>query len=145
MEDVARRRVVNDDALADRATELGQVLFVFARTYGEDQNAWSTHTGHKRGKEAVRYLDIVALIVVATLAEQPVLDDAVDVEVIEHGVGILGQRRGKHDDFVDLAHRFQERCSGGKEKKKGGSVRLRAICHERRRRDAPSTPGRLIT
>lgn len=27
MEDVARRRVVNDDALADRAAELGQILF----------------------------------------------------------------------------------------------------------------------
>lgn len=51
MEDVARRRVVNDDALADRATELGQVLFVFARTYGEGVRTPGQHTQGTREKK----------------------------------------------------------------------------------------------
>ena len=77
------------------------------------------------------------------------LDDAVDVEVIEHGVGILGQRRGKHNDFVDLAHRFQE-CWFGRTGGAGGLVhQARGISLQVRQRgggeDAPSTPGRLIT
>ena len=49
MEDVARRRVVNDDALANRATELGQVLFVFARA-GRGSERLVKHTVQKREK-----------------------------------------------------------------------------------------------
>lgn len=56
------------------------------------------------------HLDIVALVVVAALAEQAVLDDSVDVELVEDGVGVLGQRCGEDDDLVDVAHRLQECC-----------------------------------
>lgn len=39
-----------------------------------------------------RYLDVVALVVVAALAEQPVVNDIVDVKLIEQRVSVLGIR-----------------------------------------------------
>lgn len=58
------------------------------------------------------HLDVVALVVVAALAEQTMLDDSVDIELVEDGVGVLGERGGEDDDLVDLAHGLQEGCSG---------------------------------
>jgi len=66
------------------------------------------------GAEAGAHLDVVALIVVAALAEQAVLDDAVHVELVEDRVGVLGERRREDDDLVDLAHRLEEGCSEDK-------------------------------
>lgn len=37
----------------------------------------------------IAYLDIIASVVVATLSEQPVLDDLVYVQNVENGIGIL--------------------------------------------------------
>jgi hypothetical protein len=35
------------------------------------------------------YLYIIALVVVAALTEQPVVDDSVDIELIEQGIAVL--------------------------------------------------------
>jgi hypothetical protein len=40
-------------------------------------------------RQTATHLDVVALVVVAALAEEAVADDAVDVEHVEHRVGIL--------------------------------------------------------
>lgn len=66
MENVGCGRVVNDDRVLEVASNLGQVL------------------------------DIVALVVVATLPEQPVVDDLVDVQLIKERVTILLPRLALH-------------------------------------------------
>jgi hypothetical protein len=42
----------------------------------------------RRG-ESSSYLYIIALVVVAALTEQPVVDDSVDIELIKQGVAVL--------------------------------------------------------
>lgn len=59
MEDVRSWRVVDDDRLSYRSPQLAEILYV------------------------------VALVVVARLAEQAMLDDLVDVEAIQDGIGVL--------------------------------------------------------
>jgi hypothetical protein len=44
--------------------------------------AWGSH-------RLATYLDIVALMVEATLAEQPVVDNMVDVELVQKGIAVL--------------------------------------------------------
>lgn len=56
------------------------------------------------------HLNVVPLVVVAALPEQPVLHDAVDVELVENGVGVLAERSGEDNDFINLAHRSEEVC-----------------------------------
>lgn len=62
MEDVRGRRVVDDDGVLEVAANLRQIL------------------------------DIVALVVVATLSEQPVVDNLVDVQLVKERVAVLIQR-----------------------------------------------------
>ena len=57
---------------------------------------------------ATTHLDVVAPVVVAALAEEPMADDVVNVEAVEHRIGVLGQRGGEDDDLVDLAHALEE-------------------------------------
>lgn len=38
------------------------------------------------------------------------LDDAVHVELVQHGVGVLAQRRREYDNLVDVAHRLEKGC-----------------------------------
>lgn len=85
------------------------------------------------------YLDIVALVVVAALPEQAMSHHAMNVELVQHRVGVLsqskvgrtstlaessaqrrkgqktdfGKRGGEDDDFVDLAHPPQELIDAG--------------------------------
>jgi len=59
MEYVGGGRVIDDDGILEIASDLGQVLYV------------------------------VALVVVATLAKQPVMNDVVPVELIEERIAIL--------------------------------------------------------
>lgn len=86
-------------------------------------------TFKERRREA--YLDVVALVVVATLSEESMADHAVNVEHVENRVGVLQrqatdrvsaeqfgsewgtethlrQRSGEDDDLVDLAHPLQK-------------------------------------
>jgi hypothetical protein len=62
MEDIARWRVVEDDRVLYRPTELREVLDVGG-----------------------------APVVVAALAEEPVLDDVVDVKFVQNRICILGE------------------------------------------------------
>ena len=74
----------------------------------------------------MRYLHVVASVVVAALAEQPVRHDAVDIELVKHRIRVLttpirhgdknncnietnlAQTCCEHHHFVDLAHLLQE-------------------------------------
>jgi hypothetical protein len=60
VEDVRCGRVVDDDRLTQRAADLAQIL------------------------------DVVALVVVARLAEQTVVDRVGDVELVEKGIAVFG-------------------------------------------------------
>ena len=59
MKDIGRRRVVDDDRLLQVAADLREIL------------------------------DIVALMIIAALSEEPVVDHIVDVQLIEERVAIL--------------------------------------------------------
>jgi hypothetical protein len=59
MENVRGRGIVEDDSVTYRTTELREVF------------------------------DIVALVVIATLSEQPVCDNTVDIQLVQHRVGVL--------------------------------------------------------
>lgn len=78
VENVGCRRVIDDYCVLEVAANLGQVLY------------------------------IVPLVVVATLAEQPVVDDFVDVQLIEERVTILGHRRCEDHNLVELANSLHE-------------------------------------
>lgn len=96
VENVRSRRVVDDYCVLEVAPNLGQVLYV------------------------------VALMVIATLAEQPVVNNLVDVQLIEEGVTILlirlarhllsaswrsaylGHRRCEDNNLVELANPLHE-------------------------------------
>ena len=74
----------------------------------------------------MRYLHVVASVVVAALAEQPVRHDAVDIELVKHRIRVLttpirhgdkidcnigtnlAQTCCEHHHFVDLAHLLEE-------------------------------------
>lgn len=78
VENVARGRIVDDDGLAEVSADLAEVF------------------------------DIVALVVVAAFAEQPVVDDVVDVELIENRVAVFGDGGCEDHDLVQLADSFHE-------------------------------------
>lgn len=59
VEDVGRRRIVDDDRVFQVSSHLGEIL------------------------------DVVSLVVVAALAEKPVVNDLVDVELVQKGVAVL--------------------------------------------------------
>lgn len=62
VEDVRRRGVVYNDGIFQVSTDLGEVL------------------------------DVVALVVVAALSEQPVMDNLVDVQLVEERISVLLSR-----------------------------------------------------
>jgi hypothetical protein len=115
VEDVGRGRVVDDDRVLHRATELREVLSRVERS-GRQECATShtprflTKRERSEKEKPPTHLNVVPLVVVAALPEQPVLHNAVDVELVENGVGVLAERSGKDDNFVDLAHRSEELC-----------------------------------
>ena len=78
VEDVGRRGVVDDDRVAQVTANLREVF------------------------------DIVALVVVATLSEQPMVDHIMNVKLVQQWVTILGDRRSKHHHFVEFANPFHE-------------------------------------
>lgn len=78
VEDIAGGRVVNDDGLLQISPDLTEVL------------------------------DVVALMVVAAFPEEAVMYDIVDIELVEEGVAIFGNRRGENDDLIDLSNSLQE-------------------------------------
>jgi hypothetical protein len=81
MEDVRGRRVVDDDGLRHLAAELGQILRIVQRVIS---------MGMSFSLELrLAYLNIIASVIVATLSEQPVLDDLVYVQNIENRIGVL--------------------------------------------------------
>jgi hypothetical protein len=51
------------------------------------------------------YLDIVALVVVATLTEQSVSDDSTSIEHVEHGVGVLIVSKAQYSNVQDIPWR----------------------------------------
>jgi len=72
------------------------------------------------------YLDVVAFMAVAALAKQSMCDGLVNVQLVEDRIGVLERRWlrkhgvhvggtyfaqtcGVHDDFVELAHPFEEK------------------------------------
>jgi hypothetical protein len=83
VEDVRCGRVVDDDRLTQRAADLAQIL------------------------------DVVALVVVARLAEQTVVDRVGDVELVEKGIAVFGYGCGEDDNFVDLSDAFEEGVDAG--------------------------------
>jgi len=107
VENIGSRRVVDDDALRHWPAELGEIL-------RSDEGSGSVSNFHLQAAEKEErierrtHLHIVALVVVAALAEQTVLNDSVDVELVEDGVGVLGEGGGEDDDLVNLAHGLEE-------------------------------------
>lgn len=75
MEDVRGWRIVDDDGLLEIAANLGEVLFRLER--GIDTALDQT------------CLDVVALVVVAALSEEAVMDGTVNVQLIEKRVAVL--------------------------------------------------------
>ena len=78
MKDVACWRIVDDDRVLEIPANLAQVL------------------------------DVVALVVVAALAEQSVVDNVVDVQLVKQRVAILGNRRSEDDNLVELTDALEE-------------------------------------
>ena len=83
VEDVWCGWVVNDDGLAKWAANLAQVL------------------------------DVVALVVVAWLAEEAVVYRIRDVQLIEERVAVFWYRGGEHNDLVDFANALEESIDTG--------------------------------
>ena len=79
VEDVARRRVVDDDRLPQITSHLAEIL------------------------------DVVALMVVAAFSKQPVVNDVVNVELVQQRVAIFRDRCCEDHDLVQLANALQER------------------------------------
>lgn len=78
VEDVARRRIVDDDGLLEIAADLTEVL------------------------------DIVALVIVAALAEQSMMHNVVYIQLIEERITVLGYGSRKHHHFVQFPNPLQE-------------------------------------
>lgn len=75
VEDVRRRRVVDDDGVLEIATNLGEILWKVSRRFPSSGSC--------------AYLDVVALVVVAALAEETVMHNTVDVQLIKQRVTVL--------------------------------------------------------
>lgn len=73
VEDVAGGRVVDDDRLLEIPADLAEVF------------------------------DVVALVIVAGLAEESVMYNMVDIELVQEWVAVLCNRCGEHNNFVELA------------------------------------------
>jgi len=78
MEDVARGRVVDDDCFPQIAAHHAQIL------------------------------DVVALVVVAAFAEEPVMYYVVYVELVEQRITVLGYRGREDDDLIQLPDSLHE-------------------------------------
>jgi hypothetical protein len=78
MKNVGGGRVVDNDGILEVTANLGEILYV------------------------------IALVVVAAFTEETVVDDAVDVELVEERVTILGYRCGENDNLVQFAHSLHE-------------------------------------
>jgi hypothetical protein len=78
VEDITRRRVVDDDGLLKITPDLTQIL------------------------------DIVALVVITALPEEPMMHDLMNIQLVEEGVAVFGHRCGEHYDLVNLAHAFEK-------------------------------------
>lgn len=78
MEDVRGGRVVNDYGILEVATNLREILY--SVSLEEDCQVCDA------------YLDIVALVIIATLAEKTVVNNAVDVQLIKKRIAVLIQR-----------------------------------------------------
>lgn len=81
VEDVRCGRVVDDDAVFHLSAQLRQVLVVSYCTFSL----------------RMTYLDVIALVVVATLSEQTMSNDSASVEHVEYGIGILFGQPGVQD------------------------------------------------
>ena len=75
VEDVRCWRIVNDDGFFQVAPNLREILYRLDAMYRADLGA--------------TYLDIVALMIVATLAEEPMMHDMVDIKLIEKWITVL--------------------------------------------------------
>ena len=53
-------------------------------------------------------LDIISLMVIAGLAEQSVMNNVVNVQLIEEGIAVLRNRSGEDDNLVQLADPLHE-------------------------------------
>jgi hypothetical protein len=111
VENIRSWRVVDDDALRHWPAELREILRS-EKGSGSALRLGATvlrqAVGSRMPIECSTHLHIVALVVVAALAEQTVLNDSVDVELVEDGVGVLGEGGGEDDDLVNLAHGLEE-------------------------------------
>lgn len=83
MEDVACRRVVDDDGLLQVSSHLAEVL------------------------------DVVALVVVTAFSEQAVVDHVVNVQLVEKRVAVLRYGRSEDHDLVELTHALHEGIDAG--------------------------------
>ena len=78
VEDIACRRVVNDDGLSQIAPDLAKILH------------------------------IVALVIVTAFSEKPVMHDMMNVQLIEERVAVLRDGCREDDNFVELTDAFEE-------------------------------------
>ena len=79
VEDITGRRVVDDDCLFEIPSHLTEIFY------------------------------IIALVVVATLAEESVVHNVVYVELIQQWVSVFGDGCREHHHFVKFSHTF-EKC-----------------------------------
>ena len=112
MEDVRRGRVVNDDGVLEVAAYLREIL---KQVLASDAAMISASFSD---------LYVVALVVVAAFAEESVVDNAVNVELVEKRITVLqslarlfgtsrqwtyfGNRCGENDNLVQFAHSLHE-------------------------------------
>lgn len=78
VEDVACWGVVDDDCVLEISAYLAQIF------------------------------DVVALVIVAAFAEQPMMHHVVYIQLVQQWIAIFRDRCGKNDNFVELAYSFQE-------------------------------------
>lgn len=78
MEDVGGGRIVDNDSVLQVTSELREIL------------------------------DIVALMVVATISEETMMDDGMNVKLVKKRVAILRNGRGKDNNFVEFSNPLHE-------------------------------------
>lgn len=78
VENVRRRRVVDNDGVLEVSTDLGKILHPIS-------------VASHRWLRVKAYLDIVALVIVTALSEKAVVNNSVDVEDIKQRITVLGE------------------------------------------------------